>query len=64
MQKGSELDVPLSATAENSIWRRRFGGIHLVPVLTLLSLSLSAISQSVYTFASWPNVYMHVCLSQ
>lgn len=40
VQKGSELDVPLSATAENSIWRCRFGGIHLVPVFTLLSLSL------------------------
>ncbi len=65
-QKGSELDVPLSATAENSIWRRRFGGIHIVPVFTLLYLSLSLSLQlaSVYTFASWPNVYMHVCLSQ
>lgn len=40
MQKGSELDVPHSTTAENSIWRCRFGGIHLVPVFTLLSLSL------------------------
>lgn len=40
MQKGSELDVPLSATAENSIWRCRFGGIHLVSSHFSLSLSL------------------------
>lgn len=52
----------LAAVRQNSIWRRCFSGIHLAVVFT--PLSLSAISQSVYTFASWPNVYMRVWLSQ
>lgn len=62
MREGSELHVPHGGTAKfhltTSLWWHPFSAsLHT-------SLSLSAISQSVYTFASWPNVYMRVCLSQ
>lgn len=61
MQKGCELDVALSATAENSIWRRRSGGIHLVPVFTLLSLFLQLAGVCIHSPAGQTCIGMCVC---